>query len=612
MRRIGKRLPAVLLLLSLVFAWPGSTAEHTDDLTGDPIDISESCDHEEDEEAGMLCDGDCVTPGELYYVCKNCGKRMPLADTSINPDVHKALVTVAYDGQEPTCTATGLGYTKCTACDKNPVQGNVTIPINSDAHDWDEGTITTAATCSAKGVKTYTCKNNKEHTKTEDVEIDENAHDWDEGTITTAATCSAKGVKTYTCKSNKEHTKTEDVEIDENAHDWDEGTVTTPATCSAKGVKTYTCKNNKKHTKTEPVEINPAAHTPGKAVKEKEVAATCQQGGSYDSVVYCTACGTELSRETVKTEKAAHNPGEEVRENNIQPTYVTTGSYELVTYCTRCEKELSRTKVEVPILPRPRPMAGAEAAIAAAEAARAAAEAARAAAAAAAAAAAQGGNIPTEPATTRPVEAPTRPAPAPVPVPAPQRPAAPAAPAGTPAQPNMVIFEIAKIMDSDAFMEILTSELAKDGKTPVLDADSLKAVLENASDSTQKPTSVESVVKALGGDYKSYRSNGKEAASDPDLSEYHFLCSFEQLKLQSKQTTDRYGNPQPFEITTVFPVLADLKAEEIANTIMMVYDPSNGEIALVQLEAANLDTSKNPPEVKVTLPFPGLFTFIQK
>ena len=39
-------------------------------------------------------------------------------------------------------------------------------------------------------------------------------------------------------------------------------------------------------------------HTEGEAVKEKETPATCTTAGSYDSVVYCSDCGEELSRET--------------------------------------------------------------------------------------------------------------------------------------------------------------------------------------------------------------------------------------------------------------------------------------------------------------------------
>ena len=60
-------------------------------------------------------------------------------------------------------------------------------------------------------------------------------------------------------------------------------------------------------------EVNPLActHTPGAAVRENEVPATCVKDGSYDEVVYCTVCNTELSR-TPKTINATgiHTPGE--------------------------------------------------------------------------------------------------------------------------------------------------------------------------------------------------------------------------------------------------------------------------------------------------------------
>ena len=48
-------------------------------------------------------------------------------------------------------------------------------------------------------------------------------------------------------------------------------------------------------------------HTAGEAVIENEVAATCTEDGSYDSVVYCTVCGEELSRTTVTVEATGHS-----------------------------------------------------------------------------------------------------------------------------------------------------------------------------------------------------------------------------------------------------------------------------------------------------------------
>lgn len=364
--------------------------------------------------------------------------------------------------------------------------------------------------------------------------------------------------------------------------------------CNHKGsydLVTY-CENCPKELSRRTILVDELEHIAGEPGIENEVAASCKEEGSYDLVTRCTTCKAELTRETVPVNKKEHVADDPVKENIVAPVDFHDGSYEAVVYCKVCRLELSRTKELIPSMHR----SAEEAARQAAEAARQAAEAAR---------VAERGNIPFEPATTRPLEAPTRPAPAPVPVPAPQR---PAAPAGIPSRPAAVNFEMVKIKNVDTFVDDLISELDKDGKTLALKTDTLKEVLNNISDPVQESMGVDKAVDALGGNIKTYRSNGKETA-DPELDEYHFLCSFEQLKLQSEQTVDRYGNPQPFEITALYPTLVDLKDEEISNTMMMVYDPESGMIALIQLNAADLNGSR---ELKVTIPFPGLYTFIQK
>ena len=63
-------------------------------------------------------------------------------------------------------------------------------------HSWDGGKITTAPTCSDKGILTYTCAHDLSHTKTDDVSIDVNAHIWNDGNVTVAPTCTENGVKT--------------------------------------------------------------------------------------------------------------------------------------------------------------------------------------------------------------------------------------------------------------------------------------------------------------------------------------------------------------------------------------------------------------------------------
>ena len=47
-------------------------------------------------------------------------------------------------------------------------------------------------------------------------------------------------------------------------------------------------------------------HTPGSAVTENNVPASCTANGGYDSVVYCTGCGEELSREHITVPASAH------------------------------------------------------------------------------------------------------------------------------------------------------------------------------------------------------------------------------------------------------------------------------------------------------------------
>ena len=83
-------------------------------------------------------------------------------------------------------------------------------------------------------------------------------------------------------------------------------------------------------------------HTPGEAVQENVVPASCKAEGSYDEVIYCTSCGEELSREHKTIDKLAHTPGEAVQENIVPATCTAEGSYDEVVYCTECGEEISR------------------------------------------------------------------------------------------------------------------------------------------------------------------------------------------------------------------------------------------------------------------------------
>ena len=129
----------------------------------------------------------------------------------------------------------------------------------------------------------------------------------------------------------------------QHEHVWDGGTVTVQATCTADGQKKFTCTECGE----ERIEEIPAmGHATSAPEKENVVKSTCLEGGSYESVVYCLACGEELSRERVTVEASGHTPAPAVRENERAGDCKNKEAYDSVIYCEDCHAELERTHVE--------------------------------------------------------------------------------------------------------------------------------------------------------------------------------------------------------------------------------------------------------------------------
>ena len=76
------------------------------------------------------------------------------------------------------------------------------------------------------------------------------------------------------------------------------------ATCTNTGLRHKVCSICKNNVSYEILALVP--HIYSEEVKENIVEPTCTQTGSYDSVYYCTECGTELSRIEKITEKMPH------------------------------------------------------------------------------------------------------------------------------------------------------------------------------------------------------------------------------------------------------------------------------------------------------------------
>ena len=162
----------------------------------------------------------------------------------------------------------------------------------------------------------------------------------------TSPVCPGDGGKKRQCV----RCKFTEVEYGENdGHDWeDTPTIDRQPNCAREGSQSIHCKDCEavKDSKVIPM----TEHTAGAAVNINEVAATCTSGGSYDSVVSCTVCKTELSRTHIITKPLGHTPGERHNDNNnvVLPTCDDAGRHDEVVNCTVCGAEIERHTVTDP------------------------------------------------------------------------------------------------------------------------------------------------------------------------------------------------------------------------------------------------------------------------
>jgi len=194
-------------------------------------------------------------------------------------DGEKCSVCGAITKEQTAIPATGHNWTDgaCGNCGKicehsYDENGSCTICGSGCAHEYE--TVVTAPTCTAQGYTSYKCtlcgsSYNGGY-------VDALGHSWRDATCTTPKTCSVCGT----------------TEGEPNGHTYE--TVVTAPTCTAQGYTTHTCHCGDSYTDTYTEALG---HVPGTPVEENRKEPACTAEGSYDTVVYCTACGTELSRE---------------------------------------------------------------------------------------------------------------------------------------------------------------------------------------------------------------------------------------------------------------------------------------------------------------------------
>lgn len=104
----------------------------------------------------------------------------------------------------------------------------------SHTHSYTE-TVTTAASCTTEGVKTFSCECGDKYTQS----IPATGHKWNSGVVTVEPTEETEGVRTYTCTVCGE-TRTETIPTLDHEHSYT-SEVTTESTCTTDGVRKYTC-----------------------------------------------------------------------------------------------------------------------------------------------------------------------------------------------------------------------------------------------------------------------------------------------------------------------------------------------------------------------------------
>ena len=198
---------------------------------------------------------------------------------------------------------------------------------NMDVHNWDDGVITTKATCTKDGVKTYTCKDCKT-TKTEVIKAlgHDYSKDW---TIDKKATCTESGSKSHHC--TRCDSKIDVTVIPKLSHDFDDGVITTNPTCTKTGVKTFTCKDCKT-TKTEVLKALGHDYSKEWTIDKK---ATCTESGSKSH--HCTRCDSKTDVTVIPV--LSHN-----YDNGVITTKATCTKDGVKTYTC---KDCKTTKTEV-------------------------------------------------------------------------------------------------------------------------------------------------------------------------------------------------------------------------------------------------------------------------
>lgn len=269
---------------ALLFAIPAAASEEeTPDVHTHTV---ESWTEGETEHSGLCTEcGETVTQPHTYYageqtLAPGCTAEGEMTFTCVCGSTHVQKLLPLSDHVCENWTQTEEGHSgQCVHCGEAVLR----------EHHYDAGVVTTAPTCQAEGIVTYTCVCGHSYTGTlpkltEHIggswtsdqekhtgacvhcgEMVEEQHHYDDGVVTTEPTCQTEGVMTFTCICGHSYEQvlpqltyhvggqwTCDEENHTGAcifcgevvtgqHRFDHGVITTAPTCQTEGILTFTC-----------------------------------------------------------------------------------------------------------------------------------------------------------------------------------------------------------------------------------------------------------------------------------------------------------------------------------------------------------------------------------
>ncbi len=315
--------------------------------TGIEVRYCKNCDHFEKRTIEMTAhdyaaewtvdtEPTCTVAGSKSHHCKVCDGKTDI--TEIPATGHSFGEWIQTDA--PSCTDDGIERRDCTACDHYETKvisasGHTASPVvienavevtctengsydevvycsvcgaeisregkttEAVGHKYGEWSVIVEPTCTATGIEIRCCENCdafEKHT------VEMTAHDYlAEWTVDAEPTCTEAGSKSHHCKVCDG--KTDITEIPANGHTFGEWILTDDPTCMDEGTERCNCTACDHY---ETRAVSATGHTASGVFFENALKTTCTAGGSYDEVIYCTVCGTEMSREHKTTEAIGH------------------------------------------------------------------------------------------------------------------------------------------------------------------------------------------------------------------------------------------------------------------------------------------------------------------